>query len=265
MALRINGITISTDPARGWKLLFDGSDRDAPTSIRRTPLVIPGRAGSVPLGMRPVHDERPISFSWRVSGITRAAAEAASTDLVSLLAAPTLTLSRDWNGRIVEASAELVSVAVPEWDKSGRGVVITAVLQLTDPFWRDEAWAQTTIAAGAPAVVPTLAGRSAPTTDAVLRVPAATTTFSLTDQATATGVSWDGAAGAGYIYLDCSTLRAWRAASDSAWTFQGTEVTAGIDYPNAGPLVLTPVGLPTAVTVTAVDAAVTIRARGSYL
>lgn len=78
----------------------------------------------------------------------------------------------------------------------------------------------------------------APILDSILRFPATATSATFTDPVSGTGVSWQGAAGSGYTYLDCGTLTAWRSADTDAW--DGGASTGGVDYPAAGPLQITP-------------------------
>lgn len=78
----------------------------------------------------------------------------------------------------------------------------------------------------------------APILDSILRFPATATFATFTDPVSGTGVSWQGAAGSGYTYLNCGTLTAWRSADTDAW--DGGASTGGVDYPAAGPLQITP-------------------------
>ena len=78
----------------------------------------------------------------------------------------------------------------------------------------------------------------APIPDAILRFPATATSATFTDPVSGTGVSWQGAAGSGYTYLDCATLTAWRSSDPDAW--DGGAAVGGVDYPAAGPLQINP-------------------------
>ena len=78
----------------------------------------------------------------------------------------------------------------------------------------------------------------APVPDAILRFPATATAATFTDQVSGTGISWQGTAGSGYVYVDAATLTAWRSTNADAWN-GGTSI-GGVDYPSAGPLQLTP-------------------------
>ena len=78
----------------------------------------------------------------------------------------------------------------------------------------------------------------APIPDAILRFPATTMAAAFTDPVSGTGVSWQGAAGSGYTYLDCGTLAAWRSSDTDAW--DGGTAIVGVDYPAPGPLQINP-------------------------
>ena len=78
----------------------------------------------------------------------------------------------------------------------------------------------------------------APIPDVTLRFPATATFATFTDPVSGTGVSWQGAAGSGYTYLDTASLTAWRSSNADSWN--GGTAVVGVDYPAPGPLQITP-------------------------
>ncbi|NMM99381.1 hypothetical protein [Bifidobacterium olomucense] len=77
----------------------------------------------------------------------------------------------------------------------------------------------------------------APITDLILRLPRNTTSATITDPVSNTGVIWQGAANANmFTYLDVGNSQAWQSSNDHQWSKSGTDVTGGLDYPAGGML-----------------------------
>lgn len=126
---------------------------------------------------------------------------------------------------------------------------LTFVVEIPGVFWTDGTGAQVaegaaTTSAGA-LHLPAFNGGSAPITDAVVRVRGPFNgKAAVTDTQSGTGLSWQGTLPANtYLYLNAANLKAHTSTSATAWT-SGTDVSAGLDYPPAGPLQLIPVVTP---------------------
>lgn len=75
----------------------------------------------------------------------------------------------------------------------------------------------------------------APLHDLVLRFPSTVTSITVTDPVSNTGITWVGNAdNTKPLYIQPSTLRAWRSQWSNSWTFTGTDVSTGLDYPPNG-------------------------------
>lgn len=220
-----------------------------PISVRRSPIIIPGQHGSLDLGL-PVFEEPTLTIGVRSNGATQAALEAAVSNLVGLLAQPTLTVTRVSGGVTASAVARLTSADIDEgFQPAGAGIpgqsTPVAVFALPGVFFREAA------AAGADLAFTTdltnqavshLAGSTAPIVDPVVRITGPATQVSVTDPGTATGISWAGTLAAGqYLFLGPKPLSGRISSTSSAWTSGGTDVSPAVSYPAAGRLQLWPV------------------------
>lgn len=249
-----------------------------PVTVRRSTLEVPGRHGALALGL-PVFEAPTVALTLWVHAPTQAAIEAATMELLAVLTAPGLTLSRTSGSLVCSAPASLVSVTPDEF-RTAAEATFEIVLSVPGAFLRDLApitSAPIAAAADVTAAAAALAGGTAPITDAVVRVQGPCTAVQVVDVVTGTGLSWSGVLGsAEYVFLDAGALTARRGTSATAWASGGTAVSGALDYPAAGPLALwprmaaaDPTDRPVTVKVTGggrgPTTAVTIHARRAYL
>lgn len=260
MALsHINDVSLF-DETRGWRVLHDGTDD--PGSAVDIVTVPTRRQGVIDAGMQRRHEGQPFAVHFQVRGTDQAATEASSETLRALLRSPNITGRRF----AVEdqKAALLLHSLVPTERVTCSLHRVRAVLSIPGVFFRDPDAETTSIAAGVTSQT-ALAG-SAPVTDAVVRFPAgAPAVKSLVDVTTGTGIGLD-YTGSGYVYVDTASMEAWLTAGASSWTPTGTDLSAYVDYPPAGPLQLWPTfnGSSTAVTVES-SHAIAVRARRAWL
>jgi len=235
MTYAINGVADSR-----WTVLSATTWRP-PVTVGGSVVAVPGRHGVIRPSL-PRFEEPTVTIQLAFNGTT-SQLEAFYAELVSLLTAPGLVLTRKDDGGDRAAAARLVTITEPEF-YHGRAAIVTAVLAIPGVFFRGASTDSSTIflTSGTTMEIATLAGSTAPVTDAVLRLNGPITSFSITDVVTGTGLSWalDNVATGAYLYLDAGSLQAWKSTSASQWTPGGTDVTSGLDYPAAGPLQLFP-------------------------
>lgn len=271
----INGVDLS----ERW-VLEPGTFYRPPITARANLLTIPGRHGVVDVDPAPIFDEPQLTLAVTLlDGATTL--DAAQAELSGLLSTPTLTVTRVVDDVAAWAYARLVAAVCTEylWGQAARFQVVLALPGVflrgvpggvgyapgaigpgdyfdgdsPGAYWTGVPHASTSVWDGSTSHVPTptastsatldsLAGSTAPITDAVLRLAGPLTSAVVTDAVTGTGLSWSGAtiAAGTYLYLDAATLRAWSSTSGGQWTPGGTDRTAGLDYPGAGPLQLWP-------------------------
>ncbi|MGC4151492.1 MAG: hypothetical protein QM628_00240 [Propionicimonas sp.] len=218
-----------------------------PISVRRSPVEVTGRHGSISSKRPPVFTEPQLVIGFRADQASQAALEAAITKLAALLAAADLTVTRISGGVSTSAPAELVSADMDAGFVPGGFAAPLAILAVPTVFLRQPSDVGGPLPFNAnltAAALPHLAGSSAPITDAIVRLKGPHAgLFTITDAATGTGLSQSAASltGSQYLYVDAGRFRSWISASDSAWTGVGTDVSANLDYPAAGILQLWPV------------------------
>lgn len=248
-----------------------------PISVRRSATVIPGRHGSIDVGL-PTFEEPIVPISVRTVQTSQAALEAAVNSLVTLLTQPTLTLGRTSGGVTASARARLVSVDTDHDFLVGVTAAPVAQLAIPGVFFRGTLQTSDDFAFNADLLnqeVATLSGSTAPITDVVIRVTGPCSSVTITDPATATGLSWTGTLAAGqYLFLCPAPLSARISADPAAFTAGGTSVLSGVDWPATGRLQLWPV-VQTATTRKVLLSAtgtgrsaatkLAVRGRGSYL
>lgn len=228
--LRVNG----TDLSR-WTVA-KGTFYRPPVSVRATTVEVPGRHGSISVGL-PVFDE-PLATLQLAPLASAGSLDGAVADLMATLAAPSLVLERMTDGRTEEAAARLVSASPGEVWVAGRFARVTVVLALPQVFFRDLAAQSIPLDAGVQGIVDVGSG---PIGDAVVRFPATGAALkSLTDVTTSTGISVS-FSGAGYVFVDCGSLQAWATGDADAWAPTGSDLTSLVGYPGRGPLQLWPI------------------------
>lgn len=191
-----------------------------PVTVRRTSLAVPGRHGAISAGL-PVFEEPTVSLTMWLHGSTQDDIEDAALELVGLLTAPGLTLSRTSGNLVTSAPASLVSVTPDEFTTAAEAT-FEVVLAIPSALLRADVVDSTLTAPGA---VPGLTGSTGPVGDAVLRVKDPDD-FELTDVVSGTGISWSGTLPGWLLFIDTATLRAWLSQDPNAWAggASGTEV-----------------------------------------
>ncbi|MGW6229339.1 hypothetical protein ACWFQT_19725, partial [Cellulosimicrobium cellulans] len=182
-----------------------------PVTVRRTSLEVPGRHGAISAGL-PVFEEPTVSLTMWLHGSTQDDIEDATLELVGLLTAPGLTLSRTSGNLVTSAPAVLVSVTPDEFT-TAREATFEVVLAIPSALLRAPAADSALAASGA---VLGLTGSTGPVGDAVLRVKDPND-FELTDVVSGTGVSWSGTLPGWHLFIDTATLRAWLSQDPGAW------------------------------------------------
>lgn len=237
----INGV----DTAR-WRLQR-GNGWRTPITVRRDTIEAPGRHGNLEAWRPNVYAEPvvPLELVSVVPFDEDVALEDLTNELLGILTAPTLTLTRISGGIQASARARLVSLTPGEYF-AGRLARYTAVLAVPGVFFRGPEGDSVPVAlTSTPKVVDlaNLTGSTGPIADAVVRVAGPLTSVTVGDDSTGTGLSWTGSLPVGqYLYLHAEQAVARRSASSTAWGPEdGTDVSGGLDYPVAGRLALQPV------------------------
>lgn len=203
--------SLSGVDARRWRIQASSSGR-APVSMRSTRLVVPGRHGSIAPGL-PVYDEPTITLVLQPLG-DQAALEEAQAELLGLLSAPGLTVTRSSGGVTASAPARLEKVE-PQVFVAGVLTRMAVTISVPSVFLRGAEMDSTLTVSGA---VPGLTGSTAPVGDAVLRVRGPNA-FTMTDVVSGTGISWVGALDdSWYLFVDAASMRSWLSSSGGAWS-----------------------------------------------
>ena len=224
-----------------WDLLL-GTTYRLPVAAVLQSVGIPGRHGHLPVGL-PTFSAPPMVCQLaptRPDG-SLAEFERMNDALAALAGHPYPTMTRRVGEAVTQAKVRLLNVS---WDPSaiehGHTARATLTYEVPGVFWRDPAPTDVAVAAGTHSVT-ALAG-TAPVSDAVVRFdPGASSSRSLHDTTSDTGIQIDTAGVSGYAYVDLSTLAAWSSASAAAWNIPGSgRLDAAVSYPAAGPLQLWP-------------------------
>ncbi len=276
-------------PAGCWRLKKGTKRRPLP-GVRSVNLSVPGRAGDLPvLGLD--HEATTLGLALTVYPYTPSGVDGGAQQmehnleaLGALLGVRHRLLPLKWvTGSIVRvADVTVEAVAEPEYFPGAAMARLTAVVKIPAVYWRDEAdatWEGTLPGAGQ--IVTPLAGSTGPIVDAVLRVTGPAVQPAVTDVATGGTVAYTGTVQAGeHLLIDCGSLTAAIATTDTWDQFGGTDVTGDINATGPGSafrwLHLTPamaVGDPHSRAVlvdatalgTSAASALAVRARRSYL
>ena len=224
----LNGVELDTENT----VVMLGSTYLAGIETTRTVVEVPGMHGTIPASTLPLFKERQVTIRLGVAGD---AYHAQTMRLARLCTAPNPTLGRTIDGARQEAVVELASLQADGDEIVGRYAAYTAVFAMPGVWWRGAEPRVHVLSDGGAIPV----SGDAPVTDAVLRLPKGVTAASVTDRVSGTGVTWHGGADPGrWTYVSAASLSAWRSDSDSMWNAGGS--SAGVDYPAAGPLTLTP-------------------------
>jgi hypothetical protein len=232
--LALNGIDL------GKWTVARGTFYRPPVSTRRTVVQVGRRHGVAPVGL-PVFDEPKVTLELapRVQSGDDDELEALDSELLGLLASPTLLLRRTVGSSVHEADAVLES-ATPSADTFRFGHTSRWSVSLAIPgvFLRGLT-AQTVTASG-------FDWGTAPVADAVARFAPGTVDPFIRDETSKTGVSWAGTVPSDrYLFIDSATLRAWTSTSATAWDWvSSADVSSMVDYPAPSPLQLWPSVVP---------------------
>lgn len=227
---RLNGVALSSANC----VVTLGSTWLAAVSPVRSKLSVPGMHGTVHSPLPPVFDEREVTIKFGVGG----PAYASETDRIAYLCTlPQLVLSRTVDGVTQSAVVELSSLAEDGDTVLGNVARFTAVFALPGVWWRGEARNVSLPLTGGQLLASGVC--SAPLSNVVFRLPKGATSASITDPVSGTGVSFGGAPDADrYTFVDSMSLSAWRSDDGSMWDPTGDDVSASVDYPANGPLVV---------------------------
>lgn len=229
------------DPKR-WTIV-QGTFWRPPVSVHRSVVTVPGRHGSLPSRRPPVFEEPTVTLRLLASEFGGLPGEVAAQELRNVLASPEVALTRVVDGEEQSARVELVSIGT-EPSGPSQPPILDAVLAVPGVFFRGSVVSgfASAVSNGSTVSVSHLAVGSGPVGDAVLRFRGPLTSVSVADEASGTGISWEGSLTEGqYLYLLPESLTARRSTSSSAWASGGSNVTGGVDYPPSGVLQLWPV------------------------
>lgn len=229
MHYRVSGVDLE---AAGYEVLAE-SQWAASVSLSGSRVELPGRPGYTPVGL-PKVSAPPLALTIRHHATSQADVEAHRNELVGMLADPYAVIRRSSGGHTTEAPFLLESLEPREF-LAGSFATYTAVLSISGGMFRS----LTATDHDAPVGTTTLPIRgTGPVHDAVVRFAGPISgTVTVTDARTGTGITWSGTAYQGqYVFVNLSTMRAHVGAA-GAWG-SGADVTAGVDYPPAGPLLM---------------------------
>lgn len=261
MHYQLNGVPLDT----AWCHVLLGSNVVAAISSVEDVLEVSGRHGAIPSGVPPVYKSRSLTIQLAAHGRDQWWVQVQR--VLMLATQPRLTLSRTVGDVVQQADVSLRSLSADS-EVVGRYSKFTLVFDLPTVFWRGAERESSWIDAGesvllpkpgesllrtwwtgepnnSPSILHILRCRqagglsTAPLTDIILRLPKGVTQATVTDVASGTGISWQGAASTSqYTYVSAETLDAWRATAADAW--EGGTPVAGVDYPPAGILAAHP-------------------------
>ena len=242
----LNGVVLPGERGGAMFATEVTSWRPEELPIVRRSMQVPGQHGTLEYGL-PVLGEPTLRVVARFAYATMADLEKYTSRWDALLTSPTLTLGRSSGGVQTTAQARLVTISHDSFMRiDGKYTArITAALAIPGAFMRETVTTGTDLAFNANLTLTELthlSGSTGPIPDALVRVTGPVTSVVVTDPTTGTGISWTGALTAGqYLFLDPVKLRARISATSSDWASGGSDATAGLSYPAAGPLQLWPI------------------------
>lgn len=219
-----------------------GSMWRAPVNVRGKVLETPGRHGVRTYGV-PEFDEPQVKLVLEPMHPSLAELEAAEAELVALLSAPGLTLTRALVTYTGTAAARLVSVVSDEFEDATPWARFEVALAVPSVFFRGVSAdsASQVVVSGNTYSLPHLASSTGPVSDAVLRFAGPLSSATAIDPVTSTGISWTGALAAGeFVFLHPASLTARLSTSATAWATGGEDVSSGVSRAAAGPLQIWP-------------------------
>lgn len=228
-------------PAGCWRLK-KGTQRRPLPGARAVRVTVPGRAGELPIvGLD--HELTSFSLVFSVTGATPAGADGGYAQLEANLEALSALLGvrhrlmslRYQAGAIVRvADVTVIAASEPELWVGAARARLTAVVEVPSVYWRDETtttWEGSANTTGQ--AVTTLAGSTAPITDALIRVTGPATNITIRDVATqgAVGLLTSGSnslTASERLLIDAAAMRAALVTTDTWDLVAGTDRTGVI-------------------------------------
>ena len=210
-----------------------GTDWAPTLTLSRSKVELPGRPGYTTVGI-PKVEAPPLTLKFSPGARSQTELETKRNELVGLLSEPSSVIQRVSGSQVTEAQFVLESLSYGDF-YPGIKADIDAVLSIPGGAFRSLAHTDH----AAPVGTTSLPIRgTAPVYDAVVRFAGPFAgTATITDTATGTGISWSGSLFQGqYAFVNVGRMRAHVGAATSWGT--GSDVSAGVDYPPAGRLVL---------------------------
>ncbi|MFG2076983.1 hypothetical protein [Nonomuraea maritima] len=232
----LDGVALD-HPAGCWRLKKGTKRRPLP-GLRQVEVKVPGRAGELPiLGLD--HETTTMPLVLTVYGRTPSGAPGGYEQMEHNLEALGAVLGVKHRlmkltfvaGTVVrQADVILDGISEPEINTDAAMARLTAVMRIPGVYWRDlfdTTWSGAVNAADQ--LVTTLAGSTAPITDAVVRVTGPAVNPAVTDVATGGTVSRSSGLSAGQrLLIDCGQMRARLVTTDTWDMTAGTDVTGQI-------------------------------------
>ncbi|MFI6485147.1 hypothetical protein ACIBH1_45065 [Nonomuraea sp. NPDC050663] len=276
-------------PSGCWKLA-PGTRRRPLPGVRSVELTLPGRAGEVPI-MGLDHETTQFALEFKITSRTPSGGDGGFEQLEANLEALSALLGVRHRLMTLEyvagtltrvAQVTVTATSEPDLKIGALRARLTAVVRVPGVYWRDEiesTWTGSANTADQP--VTTLAGSTAPVTDALIRYTGPAVTPTLVDVATGDTISRaSGLLASERLIIDCAAMRASKVTTDTWDINAGTDVTGSIIATGPGSafrwLNLTPamavgdphsraVLLTTSATSTTGASKVEVRARRAYL
>ncbi|MGW4639546.1 hypothetical protein ACWEN6_13510 [Sphaerisporangium sp. NPDC004334] len=238
----LDGVALD-HPAGCWKTKVGTKRRPFP-GARSVSVKVVGRAGELPVvGLD--HETTTLALVIGVTARTPSGVNGGFEQLEHNLEALAallgvrhrlMTLTYTAGSIVRVADVTIDAVSEPDVDVGSARARLTAVCKVPGVYWRTPAattWSGLLAAASQP--VTTLAGSTAPVTDAVLRWTGPVVNPKLVDVATGGSVTRSGGVTAGQrLLVDCGAMRAAIVTTDTWDLATGTDVTGTIDAAGSG-------------------------------